>query len=238
MVFGDFDGDGNDELVTATGGNTTVKVFDVTSDGRHGAQLYAFSGFPRGGAARDRGPERQRRRRAAWSAATGAPPRCRSGPTPASRACRPTSPTPSSPTTWAEASGSPSATSTTAAPRMSPSHQGQARSAGSACGSTSDGDLQIADNPITETFLAFDAAFNRGVSLSAATPENGGSNGASLVVGGGERREACPSVERQRRRPPPRRQPRRSSSSRTGRATRAGSASPQATSTTAARSRS
>lgn len=48
VAMGDFDGDGNEELVTATGGATLVKVFDVASDGRHGAQLLSFGGFPRG----------------------------------------------------------------------------------------------------------------------------------------------------------------------------------------------
>jgi hypothetical protein len=48
VAFGDFDGDGNDELVTATAGNLPVKIFDLTSDGRHGAQLAAYGGWPRG----------------------------------------------------------------------------------------------------------------------------------------------------------------------------------------------
>jgi hypothetical protein len=32
VVLGDFDGDGNDELVTATGGNAPIRVCDLTSD--------------------------------------------------------------------------------------------------------------------------------------------------------------------------------------------------------------
>lgn len=48
VAMGDFDGDGNDELVTATGGNNPIKVFDLASDGRHGAQLMSFGGFPQG----------------------------------------------------------------------------------------------------------------------------------------------------------------------------------------------
>jgi subtilisin-like proprotein convertase family protein len=48
VAMGDFDGDSNDELVTATGNNAPIRVFDIASDGRHGAQLFSFPGFSGG----------------------------------------------------------------------------------------------------------------------------------------------------------------------------------------------
>jgi trimeric autotransporter adhesin len=48
LAFGDFDGDGNQEMVTASGGNTPVKVYELGSDGTVGNQMISFGGFPKG----------------------------------------------------------------------------------------------------------------------------------------------------------------------------------------------
>jgi subtilisin-like proprotein convertase family protein len=48
VALGDFNGDGNDELVTASGAQTAVKVFELGSDGTVGNQTLAFGGFTKG----------------------------------------------------------------------------------------------------------------------------------------------------------------------------------------------
>lgn len=45
VAAGDFDGDANDELVTASAGNTPVKVFELESDGTPGAEIFSHTDF-------------------------------------------------------------------------------------------------------------------------------------------------------------------------------------------------
>ncbi len=48
VAAGDFDGDGNDELVTASSENAPVEVYELTSGGRPGALLDSLTGFTQG----------------------------------------------------------------------------------------------------------------------------------------------------------------------------------------------
>ena len=48
MAAGDFDGDGNDELVTASDANAPVKVYALESSGAPGAMLDSVPGFSQG----------------------------------------------------------------------------------------------------------------------------------------------------------------------------------------------
>ncbi|HXJ65941.1 MAG TPA: FG-GAP-like repeat-containing protein [Actinomycetota bacterium] len=48
VALGDFNGDTNEELVTASGGKTLIKVFELGSDGTVGNEVLSFGGFPKG----------------------------------------------------------------------------------------------------------------------------------------------------------------------------------------------
>jgi len=183
VALGDFNGDGNEELVTAAGAKAPVKVFELASDGTVGDQILSFGGFNKGAfvAAGDLNGDGSDELVAASNTGGAQKVVIRSDPT---------------------SSGIPSAVMETFQPYASTFMGGVTLALGNtdnlfgeelitapAAGkgklkvwSDADADRQVSDNPLKESFFAYGSSFAGGVTVGAGQIENTGGNGADIAV--------------------------------------------------------
>jgi subtilisin-like proprotein convertase family protein len=184
VALGDFDGDGNDELVTASGANTPVKVFEMSSSGTVGAEILSFGGFTKGAYVATGDINGDGKDELVTAASKGASPKVQ---------IRSDSTGAGAPTTIKNsflAYGSTFKGGVTVALGNTDTSGGDEVVTAPASGKgklkvfhDADNDLQVSDDPLKESFFAYGSGFGGGVFVSAGPIASVGTGGFDLAVG-------------------------------------------------------
>jgi hypothetical protein len=183
VALGDFNGDGNDELVTASGAATAVKVYEMGSDGTVGNQILAFGGFPKGAFVAAGDINNDGRDELAVAAGTGSAPKV------TIRNDTTFSGTPSHVADTFQAYGATFKGGVTVALGNTDNSGGAELITAPASGKgkvkvfhDADNDSAVSDDPLKESFFAYGPSFAGGVTVAAGEIQGVGGGGAELAV--------------------------------------------------------
>jgi subtilisin-like proprotein convertase family protein len=183
VALGDFNGDGNDELVTASGAATAVKVYEMGSDGTVGNQALAIGGFPKGAFVATGDIDNDGRDELVAAAGTGSAPKVTIRNDPSS------SGVPSHVVDTFQAYGATFKGGVTVALGNTDNTVGAELITAPASGKgkvriyhNADSDTTVSDDPLKESFFAYGPSFAGGVTVAAGEIQGVGNGGAEIAV--------------------------------------------------------
>jgi hypothetical protein len=180
VALGDFNGDTNEELVTASGANTAIKVYELGSDGSVGNQLIAFGGFPKGAFVATGDIDNDGRDEVAVAAGTGSAPKV---------IIRNDTTFSGTPSHVADTFQATFKGGVTVALGNTDNTGGAELITAPASGKgkvkvyhDADADSAVSDDPLKESFFAYGPSFAGGVTVAAGSIQSVGNGGAELTI--------------------------------------------------------